>query len=77
MSSNVRGISESRLPSHPVEFDETDVDEAPLSVSPEPLTQTKVASQHIPSEGALLSAGLTICSLPLFIELHSTISSIK
>ncbi len=33
------------IPSHPVEFNDSDMDEASRSVSPEPYTQHKAATQ--------------------------------
>lgn len=59
MSSFDRGVSvaetqgtrSSALPSHPVEINDSDMEEASRSVSPEPLTQKKVAAKHEPSEG--------------------------
>lgn len=74
MSSDTRGVSEaesqgtrsSGLPSHPVMFNDSDMDEASRSVSPEPLTQKKVAPKHAPSEGTSTlpgpSASCQVCT---------------
>ena len=75
MSSETRGVSEaenqdtrsSALPSHPVMFNDSDVDEASRSVSPEPLTQKKVAAKHAPSEGTSTSSGL-FAACPYVVE---------
>ena len=79
MSSDNRGVAEaanestrsSALPSHPVMFNDSDMDEASRSVSPEPLTQIKAAAKHKPSEGTSTSSGLFAACF-IWSNLHST-----
>lgn len=44
------------VPSHPIDLNESDVDDASRSVSPQPLTQKKGAARHTPGEGTATSA---------------------
>ena len=86
MSHDTRGVPEadtqgtrsSALPSHPVMFNDSDMDEASRSVSPEPLTQIKAAAKQKPSEGtSTLSELFAACLHMVEFPQHNALQALR